>query len=411
MAVAIRIRALGCSFGPRFEMDGAERPRDAWRTLLRIAGVEARLADDGDVQRTVAAVGEVLHDVSLDVERGSVVCLAGASGSGKSVLLRIVAGGLPPTAGKVELFAPVTSVLAIGDNVDERLTARENILAGATALAPAEAEALVDEVIAFAGLGGFEDVPLRTYSTGMLMRLSVGVALCGRPDIVLIDDVLTVGDIAFQQQCVDRVRALKAAGTTLMLAFSDETLVQQLATRVVTLHGGRIVSDTPPASWISRQGSRAADVSWQVARSLPEDEVLEVRAITIAARRDGEQSHLDVSLQVLLKAAGARFRPSVFVLRGGVVLFRSLYPAYVDAVAPCELTFAVAVPTHILPNGDYALTLSASTLHGTKQYSMKAHQAVTFTVQREVETPAGDLSLLALTMPWEIEPVAAGVHA
>jgi lipopolysaccharide transport system ATP-binding protein len=285
-----------------------------------------------------------------------------------------------------------------------------NIVAAASGSTPEAAAAFVDEVIAFAGLHGFEDAPLRTYSTGMLMRLSVGIALCGRPEIVLVDDVLAVGDIAFQQQCVDRLRALKAAGTTLVLALSDDTLVRQLATRVVTLGAGHVIADTPTAQWIDRQGSSAADVSWQVARTLPDDDVLAVRALTVGARRDGEQSHLDVSLGLALKAGGVRCRPSVFVIRDGAVLFRSLYPDFVAADVPCELTFAVAVPTHILPNGDYALTVSAMTVQGTQQYSMKVHHAVTFTVQR-ADAPAGAPSLLALTLPWEVEAMRAEAHS
>lgn len=409
--LAVRIRGLGRHFGPRVEIDGVERPRQAWRTLLRIAGFDVTVVGDDDIHRTVAAGGLVLRDVSLDIEQGSVVCLAGASGSGKSVLLRILAQAIAPTAGFVELFCPVTSLLSVGDNLDERLTAHENILASPEYLAAAPDAAAVyyAGVIAFAGLEGFEHVPLRTYSTGMTLRLSVALALCGRPALVLIDDVLNVGDIAFQQQCVDRVRALKEAGSTLMLAFSDETQVQQLATRVITLGGGRVISDTPPAQWVVRHGSSAADVAWQVAHTLPENEILAFRSVVVEPTRNGDETYVQVSVAVSVKAGDVRCRPSVFVMCDRAVLFRSLYPEYLAVAGPSELTFAVTIPTHILPNGEYGITLSTATYHGSLLYSIKAHDVVRMTVRRAVaaETVAPS-SLLALTFPWEIAPAVAG---
>ncbi len=407
--LAIRVRGVGRYFGPEVEIDGVARPREAWRTLMRIAGLNVDIAADGDVQRTVAAGGQVLRDVSLDIERGSVVCLAGASGSGKSVLLQIIAGTTPPTTGSVELFAPVTSLISVGDNLDERLTADENIRASSeyAGAAPEAAAAYLAQVIEFAGLHGFEHVPLRTYSTGMTMRLSVALALCGRPSIVLIDDVLAVGDIAFQQQCVERVRALKDAGTTLVLAFSDELLVQQLATRVVTLGGGGVIGDTSPAQWVSRQGSSAADVAWQVAQVLPDADILVVRSIAAAARTGRDESYLDLSVVVGVKVGGVRCRPSVFVQRDRLVLFRSLHPEDVAVDEPSELRFMLTIPTHVLPNGDYSLTISVAAVHGTTRHSIKAHHAVTLSVRRAAGDGAdGPSSLLALAFQWEVEPVA-----
>jgi lipopolysaccharide transport system ATP-binding protein len=407
--LAVRLRGVGRYFGPQIEIDGVERPREAWRTLLGIAGFNVDVGADNDIQRTVAAGGEVLRDITLDIERGSVVCLSGASGSGKSVLLQIVAGVIPPTTGSVELHGPVTSLISVGDNLDEWLTADENIRASAAYAAAASATAAaayLAEVVEFAGLQGFEHVPLRTFSTGMTMRLSVALALCGRPSIVLIDDVLAIGDIAFQQQCVERVRTLKEMGTTLVLAFSDDALVQQLATRVITLGGGRVIGDTPPEQWISRQGSSAADVAWQVAQTLPEADILIVRSLAASARRQGDESYLDLTVALGVRSGGVRCRPSVFVLRDRLVLFRSLYPEYVAVSEASDLTFTVTVPTHILPNGEYAISISIAAQHGTVLHSIKAHHAVALSVRRPAGID-GPSSLLALTFPWEVEPLAA----
>ena len=408
--LAIRISGLGRYFGPRSEIDGAERPREAWRTLLRIAGIDFKTLTDFNTQRTIAVAGHVLRDVSLDIEQGSVVCLTGPSGSGKSVLLQILAGVIAPTAGRIEIYGPVTSLLTIGDNLDSRCTAYENIQMsrGYLDAPPDERARYASEVIDFAELHGFEHVPLRTFSTGMVLRLSVGLALCGRPSIVLVDDVLAVGDIAFQQKCIDRVDELKHAGCTLVVAFSDEVLVHQLATRVITLGGGRIVSDTSSTNWASvRDGGSTADVDWQVVQDLPEDDVMALRFIAVDAGRGGDDSHVDLSMQFDAKTGGVRCRPSVFLMRGKTVIFRSLYPEFIQVTEARGLTWAVRIPTEILPSGIYSLMINMQTVLGNTVYAMKAQDAVTLTIRRDGDAAADTpgTPMLSMDFPWEIEAV------
>jgi ABC-type polysaccharide/polyol phosphate transport system ATPase subunit len=410
--VAIRIRGIGKYFGPSVEIDGAERPREAWRTLMRIAGFNINSVSDDDIHRTVAVSGHVLRDVTLDIQQGSVVCLSGASGSGKSVLLSVLAGVSAPTTGCVEIYGAVSSLLSIGDNLNERLTAVENIralpeLQGATA---EEAERFTSEVIEFAELEGFEHVPLRTYSTGMSLRLSVGLALCGGAPIVLIDDVFGVGDIAFQQKCIDRVHVLKKKGYTLVAAFSDELLVQQIATRVVTLEAGRVVSDAPPRYWAtSRYASSAAEVEWSISSTLPEDDVMALRTVSVSAGGHDDETFITVASTFTAKAGQARCRPSIFLMRDRTVVFRSIYPQVIDVDAARDLLVAARIPTHMLPNGEYALTISMTTVIGRQVYSMKT-QAVALTIRRPLEpTDQGTTALLAMTMAWEIESLQESV--
>ena len=206
--IAIRIRDLGRYFREPVIMDGGAQPREAWRSLLRIAGIEpqARLTDgEPHTQRVVTAPGHVLSDISVDIEQGTVTCLSGPSGCGKSVLLKFLAGVIAPTSGRVEIYGDIARLLTSGDNVDQRMTAHENIQSSPLYRAAAVdvAERFQAEVIDFAELQGFEHVPLRTYSTGMLMRLNVALTLCSAAPIILMDDVFGVGDIGFQQKVVD----------------------------------------------------------------------------------------------------------------------------------------------------------------------------------------------------------------
>ena len=412
-APAIRVRGLGRYFGARAEMDGAVNPREAFRTLMRIAGLPVRAGDEPS-SVTFAVAGHVLRDVSFDVAWGTVVCLAGPSGSGKSVLLQLMAGALQPTAGRIEFYGPVTSLLSTGDNLDTRSTAIENLEESdyVKTATPDEGVRYIDEVLDFAELREFEHASIRTYSTGMVLRLSIAMALCGRPSIVLIDDVLTVGDIGFQQKCLDRVLALKDAGCTLVLALSDEAFMQRVATRVLTLGDGGIVSDAPPLHALAPQQGRAADVSWQVMRNLPEDAVMALRAVELVSS-DGGSGALDLHATFEPKVAGLRCRPvlSVAAVGGRSTLFRSLYPANVEVPGTAPLHFAVPIPVETLPNGDYTIgfhivSINGSPADGGSVLALKATEIVKLAIRRDVD-PFAEMDPKPVLMPpvaWEVEP-------
>lgn len=414
MAIAIRTRGLGRYFGSSVEIDGAEQPREAWRALLAVVGISLRPAADDGVQRTRSAVGHVLRDVSLEVEQGSVVCLTGPSGSGKSVLLKILSGAIAPTAGTAEIYGRVTSVLSANGGLNELMSAAEAIEAAAKDrdLSGAEAAAYAAAVVDFAELHGFEHVALRTYSTGMSMRLGMAIALCERPPILLIDDVLTVGDIGFQQKCLERLFDLKEAGCTILAAFSDEALVERLATRVITLSGGSIASDSTPGAWaLPRVEGHAVGLDWQLMRGLPEDEVAAVRSMTVEAGGAEGDTYMDVALVLEARVAPARCRPNVFLKRQGTILFRSIYPEFLAIEHPHAFSCCVRVPTHMLPAGEYSLMISVATLVGDLVYSLKADDVIAIRIHRETP-PADEVEdaaapeLLLTSFPWEIEALA-----
>jgi ABC-type polysaccharide/polyol phosphate transport system ATPase subunit len=392
-------------------MDGAARPREAWHALLRIAGFHVTGPADNNIQDTVTNRGQVLRGISLDIEQGSVVCLTGSQ-EAASVLLQLLDRVIHPTTGRIEIYGSVASLLTVGGNLDARRTAHENIRASRYFCdSPRhEAERYAGEVIEFAGLEGFEHVPLRTYSTGMTLRLSAALALCSRASIVLIDDVLAVGDIAFQQRCLDRVLALKEAGCTLVASFADDAFLRQVATRIITLADGVIVDDVTPGDWVgARHVSSAADVEWEVLPNLPEDDVVAFRDLSVIPVRDGEESHLDLVLTFDVKRAGPRCRPSVFLLRGRAVVFRTLFPRALTVESPCRLTYAVRLPTHDLSSGGYTIVISMISVLGGVTYSLKAQNAVALKVRRDHES-ALDAATPALVtaLPWEIEMLAQG---
>lgn len=413
-APAIRMRGLGCYFGPQLEMDGVNHPREAWRTLLRVAGMDLPRLSDQNTQRTSVVGGYALRDVSLDISEGSVVCLAGPEGAGKSVLLQILAGAMAPTSGRAEIFGSVSSLVGGGD-LDERSSAEDNIRASreyeATPLA--DRARFVAEVVDFAEIHGFETAPLRTFSTGMRLRLNVALVLCSRSSILLLDALMSVGDIAFQQKCVERVGELAEQGRTIVAVFDDDAIVQQLATRVITMNGGRVVGDTSPASYGRHVTSgTAADVSWEVTSDLPEDDAVIVRALRVEAAPNGGSSAIDLTMAFEARLDGVRCRPSVVLSWSGLRVFRTLAPQALTLERGRRVTWTVRIPTDPLTAGAYTLMVNMQSEHGEAVYSMKVHEAVSLSVTR----PAGETKeenvrrapLLTVQFPWEIEAVESG---
>jgi ABC-2 type transport system ATP-binding protein len=190
-----------------------------------------------------------LDDVSLHVRPGETVGVVGRNGAGKTSTLRVLAGIIPLHAGRVETGGRVVSLLELGAGFGREFTGRENVeLNGALhGLSREEVAARMEPILEFSELGEFVDVPVKTYSSGMHVRLGFAIAAHLDADILLIDEVLAVGDEGFQRKCLERIAERIAQGTTLVLVSHDPSVIESVCERVVVLDAGRKVFDGPVA--------------------------------------------------------------------------------------------------------------------------------------------------------------------
>jgi ABC-type polysaccharide/polyol phosphate transport system ATPase subunit len=203
-----------------------------------------------------------LRDVTFNVEKGEAFGVVGANGSGKSTLLQIVAGILRPTAGSVEVHGRLSALLELGSGFAPEFTGRQNVFLNASILGLTrnEIEARFETIERFAAIGDFIDQPIRTYSTGMVLRLAFAVAAHVDPEILIVDEALAVGDIAFRQRCMRRIHQLRAAGTTILFVSHDTGDVKALCERCLWLENGAVramgEADDVVASYLSAMISR-----------------------------------------------------------------------------------------------------------------------------------------------------------
>lgn len=190
-----------------------------------------------------------LQGVSLSVQRGEVVGLCGANGSGKSTLLKVVARILPMTHGRITVKGKLATLLDLGTGFLPELTGWENIaLNGAImGLSDSEVARKMESIIDFADLGAFINSPVRTYSSGMYMRLGFAIAIHVDADILLIDEILAVGDAEFQKKCLARLQQMQQHGTTLLIVSHALDMLALLCTRVIWLDRGRVMAAGQPA--------------------------------------------------------------------------------------------------------------------------------------------------------------------
>jgi lipopolysaccharide transport system ATP-binding protein len=189
-----------------------------------------------------------LRDVTLSVRRGEILGVIGRNGSGKTTLLRVMVGISPPTTGTVRMHGRYAALLELGSGFHPNATGRENAYLNALfmGLSRAEARAKVPDIIEFSGLDQFADQPMRTYSSGMYVRLGFSVAVHVQPEILLIDEVLAVGDADFQNKCYDHFAKLKEQRTTIVMVTHGVGVLREYADRVVLLEGGQVVRDGDP---------------------------------------------------------------------------------------------------------------------------------------------------------------------
>jgi ABC-type polysaccharide/polyol phosphate transport system ATPase subunit len=193
---------------------------------------------------------QAIREVTFDVPHGTVLGIVGANGAGKSTLLRTVAGILPPTEGRVEVDGRVSTLLALGVGFNARLTGRDNVVLGglAAGLTRDQVASKYEDIADFAELGEFMDMPMRTYSSGMYSRLAFSVAVNMEPDILLIDEALSVGDARFRRKSFRKMRELCAEARTILIVSHGLRTIRRLCDEVLWLHEGRLLMrDAPEA--------------------------------------------------------------------------------------------------------------------------------------------------------------------
>jgi ABC-type polysaccharide/polyol phosphate transport system ATPase subunit len=225
-----------------------ERLSVTYRTTYdRRPTFKGTLARLGRRQRSVREIRAV-RDVSFEVPQGGVLGIVGVNGAGKSTLMRTVAGILPPTQGRVEVNGRVSTLLALGVGFNGSLTGRDNVVLGGLAAGMSREllAAKYDEIAEFAELGDFMDMPMRTYSSGMYTRLAFSVAVNMEPDILLIDEALSVGDARFRRKSFEKMRELCGQARTILVVSHGLRTIRTLCDDAIWLHEGQLVLRDDP---------------------------------------------------------------------------------------------------------------------------------------------------------------------
>jgi lipopolysaccharide transport system ATP-binding protein len=284
--IAIRVQNIGKRYTISEQQEAYRTLRDAltntvaapFRRISRLLGGQARGAGDRD--RDFWA----LRDVSFDVTRGEVVGIVGRNGAGKSTLLKILSRITEPTAGYAEVHGRVGSLLEVGTGFHAELSGRDNIYLNGAILGMrrAEIERKFDAIVAFAEVERFIDTPVKHYSSGMYLRLAFAVAAHLEPEILIVDEVLAVGDLAFQKKCLGRMGEVAKAGRTVLFVSHDLGAITTLCDRALLLHEGSVVQVGPTRDVVAyylEQTNRRNRLATHQRTGVDEIRLLDVRTV------------------------------------------------------------------------------------------------------------------------------------
>ena len=298
MTAAIQISGLGKCYQVQL---GAPRGFHGYRTLRDEIAKLARAPFRWGKPRQSGEDFWALKDVGFDVQAGEVVGIIGRNGAGKSTLLKVLSRITKPTSGRVELRGRVGSLLEVGTGFHPELTGRENVFLNGAILGMARSEIRrkFDEIVEFAEVSRFLDTPVKRYSSGMYVRLAFAVAASLRPEILIVDEVLAVGDTSFQRKCMARMREVGRSGCTVLFVSHNMPAIESLCTRAVLLDGGKVVNDGGVRELIadyhrrvmSSQGTDEVDIA---SLDAPGRKVKVFRSATLIDDRGEPTNHLSL---------------------------------------------------------------------------------------------------------------------
>ena len=325
--------------------------------------------DDVDENTTGANVIWALSDVSFNVREGEVLGIVGRNGAGKSTLLKILSRITPPTRGQIDIHGRVSSLLEVGTGFHQELTGRENVYLNGTILGmrKKEVDRKFDEIVDFSGVEKFLDTPVKRYSSGMAVRLAFAVAAHLEPDILIIDEVLAVGDVAFQKKCINKMQDVGREGRTVLFVSHNMPAVKMLCSRAILLNDGRIEMDASAHDVVSAYVNTDAGVpairEWLDPRTAPGGSVASLHAVRIVLASGQVASSVDIRESVGIEmeydvvTAGHVLMPHCYVYNDeGLLLFGTLDqdPAWREQLRPeGRYKSTVWIPGNFLPDGRF----------------------------------------------------------
>jgi ABC-2 type transport system ATP-binding protein len=353
---------------------------------------------------------KALDDINLEIEAGTTVGLLGHNGSGKSTLLKCIAGIIEPTAGTVRTTGRLAALLELGAGFHPELSGRENVYLNGSILGLRrnDVDRIFDEIVAFAGLEQFIDTPVKFYSSGMYVRLGFAVAINVDPEILLVDEVLAVGDEAFQRKCIDKVKAFQAENRTIVVVTHNADLVRQMCHRAAALDHGKLVVEGDPNDVIRTFRERlmtgvtsAADVDRDLVTSelspvWHKVRIAEVEVVYATPEHQagpGEPMSIDVALESVERIDDVVVGIAVYTSMGQLVYGTNTDISGVDldrVEGRRNLSFRFAQMP--LLDGTYAVTIGVHTRGGINYDQWEARRHF------EVAAPGRDVGIVRLPL-------------
>jgi lipopolysaccharide transport system ATP-binding protein len=275
-----------------------------------------------------------LKNVSAEIESGELVAIIGRNGAGKSTLLKILSKIISPSFGRAEIRGRVSSLLEVGTGFHPDLTGRENIYMNGTILGmkKKEIDGKFDQIVDFSGIGPFLDTPVKRYSSGMSVRLAFSVAAHLEPEILIVDEVLAVGDLDFQKKCLNKMESVGREGRTVLFVSHNLPAVTRLCNRAILLENGRITLDGPCGAvvgqYMTRGKNSTAEVVWDDPRTAPGKKIARLRAVRILDQDGKVADVIDIRREFIVEMeydvlkSGSKLLPHYsFVNSEGTIIF------------------------------------------------------------------------------------------